>query len=260
VKRLFALLVGVAVLGAVAYFILSRNTTEPAREDVSATIVPAPAPAASEPAPAAAPAAEPAPSAAASRPRPAAPPKPAAAAPSAAPAAPTVTLRVDADVPGAQVFIDRKFVGETPLTTTEVDPGSHALNISAKGYDSVARSITVTPGSQDVMIKFREVRLEAKLEVVHKHRIGSCTGMLIATAQGLRYETTDKDDAFTAPLLDLDAFEVDYLKKNLRVQPKKGKRYDFTDPEGNADRLFVFHRDVDKARERLKKGDAPASH
>ena len=32
----------------------------------------------------------------------------------------------------------------------------------------------------------------------------------------------------------------------------------FTDPEGNADRLFVFHRDVDKARSRLAKGDAPA--
>jgi len=29
-------------------------------------------------------------------------------------------------------------------------------------------------------------------------------------------------------------------------------------PEGNADHLFVFHRDVDKARDRLKKGDRPA--
>ena len=51
-------------------------------------------------------------------------------------------------------------------------------------------------------------------------------------------------------------FQVDYLSKNLRVQPRKGKRYDFTDPDGNADRLFVFHRDVDRARERLKKGES----
>jgi hypothetical protein len=170
-----------------------------------------------------------------------------------------VTLHVDADVPRAQVFLDRRFIGETPLTTSEVDAGTHTLNISAKGYDSITRPITVSPGSQSVTITFREVRLEAKLEVVHKHRVGSCSGTLIATPQGLRYDTTDKDDAFTAPLADLDTFEVDYLKKNLRVQPKKGRRYDFTDPEGNADRLFVFHRDVDKARERLKKGDAPAS-
>ena len=43
------------------------------------------------------------------------------------------------------------------------------------------------------------------------------------------------------------------------LQLKKGKKYDFTDPDGNADRLFVFHRDVDKARARLKKGDPPAA-
>jgi hypothetical protein len=74
----------------------------------------------------------------------------------------------------------------------------------------------------------------------------------------LRYETTNKDDAFSVSLLDLDVFEVNYLEKNLRVQPRKSKRYDFTDPQGNADRLFVFQRDVEKARERLQKGDPPA--
>jgi hypothetical protein len=68
----------------------------------------------------------------------------------------------------------------------------------------------------------------------------------------------DKDDAFSAALLELETFQVDYLSKNLRVQPRKGKRYDFTDPEGNAERLFVFHRDVDRARERLRKGDVPS--
>jgi hypothetical protein len=36
-------------------------------------------------------------------------------------------------------------------------------------------------------------------------------------------------------------------------------RYDFSDPDGKADNLFVFHRDVDKARLRLKKGDPPAA-
>jgi hypothetical protein len=95
------------------------------------------------------------------------------------------------------------------------------------------------------------VRLDASVNVIHKHRFGSCRGRLVATPQGLRYETTDKDDAFTVSLSDLDRFQVDYLNKNLRVELRKGKRYDFTDPEGDADRLFVFHRDVDKARQRL---------
>ena len=46
-------------------------------------------------------------------------------------------------------------------------------------------------------------------------------------------------------------FEVDYLKKNLRVKIRGGKIYNFTDPDGNADRLFVFQRDVDKVRKRI---------
>jgi len=75
----------------------------------------------------------------------------------------------------------------------------------------------------------------------------------------VRYETVDKGDAFTSALVDLETFEVDYLEKNLRLKLRKGRQFNFTDPEGNADRIFVFHRDVEKARERLKKGDPPAS-
>ena len=50
----------------------------------------------------------------------------------------------------------------------------------------------------------------------------------------------------------------DYLKKSLEVKARKGRTDGFTDPDGNADHLFVFHRDVDKARDRLRKGDPPA--
>ena len=168
-------------------------------------------------------------------------------------------LHIDSDVPGAQVFIDREFLGAAPVTAASVKPGTHRINVSAEGYDGVAETIEVSPGPRDVLIKLREVRLDTKLEVVHKHRLGSCMGRLIATPQGMRYETADKDDRFAAPLLDLETFDVDYLEKNLRVKPRKGKLFNFTDPEGNADRLFVFHRDVEKARERLKKGDPAAS-
>ena len=183
----------------------------------------------------------------------------------AAPAAPTpveaapetATLTIASDVPGAQVFLDRQFVGAAPVTAKNVSPGSHQLNVSAPGYDNHVQTIDVAPGARDITVSFREVRLDASIEVVHKHRMGSCRGRLLATPAGLRYQTTDKEDSFSAALLDLETFQVDYLSKNLRVQPRKGKRYDFTDPDGNADRLFVFHRDVDRARERLKKGDRP---
>jgi hypothetical protein len=62
------------------------------------------------------------------------------------------------------------------------------------------------------------------------------------------------------PLANRGTFTVDYLDKNLRVKIKGGKQYNFADPMGNADNLFVFHRDVEKARERLVKGEPPATN
>jgi hypothetical protein len=205
----------------------------------------------------------PAPSGSPARPRaepPAAAPTPVPAAPAGVEVVPDAgTLRIETDVPGAQVFIDRQFIGTAPVTAANLKPGTHQLNVSAEGFDGVARAIDVEPGPRDVMIRFKEVRLDARLAVVHKHRVGSCRGELVATPQGLRYTTDDKDDRFTAAFADLEAFQVDYQEKNLKVKLRKGKQFNFTDPDGNADRLFVFHRDVEKARERLKKGDTPAT-
>jgi hypothetical protein len=166
-------------------------------------------------------------------------------------------LRIDSDVPGAQVFIDRQFVGAAPAVAENVAPGTHQLNVSAPGFDSVATSIDVVPGEREIVIKLREVRLDVSIDVIHKHGIGSCRGRLAATPEGIRYETSNSGDAFTSSV-DLETFQVDYLEKNLRVKLPKGRQFNFTDPDGNADRLFVFHRDVDKARERLKRGDPPA--
>lgn len=165
--------------------------------------------------------------------------------------APTGTLLIDSDVPGASVFIDRVFVGTTPVTAIDVSPGSHRLNVSVQGYEGYADTIDVVPGEREIMVRFKEVRLDVSLDVVHKHRFGSCTGRLVANPKALRYETDDEDDVFSTPLLALDAFEIDYLDKNLKIKPRGGKTYNFTDPEGNADRLFVFHREVEKARTRL---------
>jgi hypothetical protein len=188
----------------------------------------------------------------------AAPPA-AAAPPPATPATrETATLRIVSDVPGAQVFLNREFMGAAPVTKSDLQPGSYQLNVSAPGYDNHIETIDVTPGNREINVRFREVRLNASIAVVHKHRFGSCSGTLVATPQGIRYDTADKNDGFESTLVDLETFQVDYLSKNLRVQPRKGRRYDFTDPDGNADRLFVFHRDVERVRERLKQGDRPA--
>ncbi len=224
----------------------------PAASSAPAVAAPAAIPAPASEAPART--ARPSPKVTADAPEPAAP---VAEAPPPA-ASDVATLRIDSDVPGAQVFIDRQFVGTAPVTAADVKPGSHQLNVSAEGFEGIAQTLEVVSGPRDIMVRFREVRLNAKVAVIHKHRIGSCKGELLATPQGLRYVTADKDDGFAVSLSDLDTFEVDYLEKNLKVKLRKGKQFNFTDPAGNADRLFVFHRDVEKARDRIRKGEQPA--
>jgi hypothetical protein len=179
------------------------------------------------------------------------------AAPLAAPApveAPPTTgsIRIESDVPDTSVFVDRVYLGTAPLTKTDLAPGPHVVLLSPTGYDSMSETVTVSAGAeQRVSMSFTAVRLDASIQVVHKHAFGSCQGTLKATPQGLTYETANRGDAFTAALTDVETFTVDYLEKNLRVKIRNGRTYNFTDPDGNADRLFVFHRDVDNVRKRL---------
>jgi hypothetical protein len=128
------------------------------------------------------------------------------------------------------------------------------VKLVAAGYDSVSETIDVVPGPRDFDVKFKEVKLDVKLEVTHKHGVGSCSGTLSATPQGIRYVTSAKDDAFSVPLADLEVFEVDYLNKNLKVKLRKGKTFNFTNADANADRLYTFHAEVEKARKRLTTG------
>lgn len=176
-------------------------------------------------------------------------PTPAAAPEPVAPAAPTMaTLHITSDVPGAQVFIDRKFIGVAPVTAEDIVPGARQINVSAPGYDGVAETHDVAAGPRDIMISLKTIRLDQSIPVKHKHGIGSCAGRLIATAEGLRYETDNKDDGFRVALPGLETFKVDFIARNLRVKVKGGRTYDFTDPGGKADPLYLFHEAVEKAR------------
>ena len=259
-QTLIIVCIGVALVGGISLAVrLSEHPASPA--PVAKAEAPAPTVRELPKAEAPSPAPEPTPRTPSKRPTAAPTPEAAPApAPAAVDASPDLgTLHIDADVPGALVFIDREYLGVTPITTQNVKLGTHHLNVSAQGYEGISDTVDVAAGSRDILVKFKEVRLAAKIDVVHKHRFGSCKGQLIATPQGLRYETTDKNDAFRVGLPDLDGFEIDYLAKTLKVQLKKEQKYDFTDPDGNADRLFVFHRDVENARERIRKGDVPAA-
>jgi hypothetical protein len=247
---------GVALVGAVVALSLrqnmSQNTSAPtpaAESEAAAPAAPAPA---VTPAPVTPPGstASPAPPPPGSRARGrTATPAPAAGAPAAASEAGGVILQIQSDVPGASVFLDREFVGATPLTVKGLAPGTRQLNVTATGHDGYAETIELKEGTNRVNVEFQRVRLNTSIPVVHRHTMGSCQGTLTASVKGLAYDTSNKEDAFSLPFSDLDEFEVDYMKKNLRVRRRAGRTWNFTND--SADALFVFHRDVNKAREKL---------
>jgi len=169
------------------------------------------------------------------------------------PAAPTTaTLRIDSDVPGAQVFVDNKFVGAAPATAQNVQPGPRKVNVQAPGYEGVVEFVEVAPGAKDVMISLKTIRLDQRVSVEHKHRMGSCSGTLIATPAGVRYQTSHKEDAFSVSLQNIETFTADFLQKNLKVKIRGGKTYEFTDPSGKAEAIYLFHQEVDNVRQRVK--------
>jgi PEGA domain len=245
---LFAV-IAVVLLGGTAYVLHRPRPVEPETETVASPSTPRIVPKKNEPAPAPI------------RPEPEAPartaPKKIEAAPAPTPAAPTLaSLRLESDVPGASVFIDRQFVGNTPLSLDRLEPGTKRVQLTATGFDSVQKSIDLSPGPNSITIRIKEVSLSSRATVVHKHAMGSCEGTLTASLDGLRYDTSNKNDAFTLPYAQLETFVVDYLEKNLRVKQKGGKTWNFTDKGDNADVLFVFHRDVEAARKKLADGYA----
>jgi hypothetical protein len=231
VVALFA--VAVLVAAALAYWLLARR---PAETPKGPPVAPR---ARTSPSPKANATPTPAPEAR-TTPRPRAEPRSEAASP---------RLRVDADVPGANVFLDRKFLGTTPVETRDFEPGPHRLNVSADGYEMYGESIELTAGPNEVVVKFKEVRLDERVDVVHKHGVGSCRGRLVATTAGLRFEAEKAGDSFQAPLPSLEPLQVDYLNRNLRVKQKGGKTWNFT--ADSADALLAFQKAVEGARKRM---------
>ena len=175
-------------------------------------------------------------------------------APKAPPARAAAGVLIESDVPGATVFVDRQYRGTTPLTLRDLGPGSHGLNASAEGYEMQALSVEVTGGAQTVQIRFKELRLDASVDVVHKHAVGSCRGRLSASPAGVRYLASKPADAFAAPLADVASLEVDYLDKALELKLRNGRTYHFSPAAGGPDALLVFQQKVQKATAALRAG------
>ena len=150
----------------------------------------------------------------------------------------------------------RSYVGTTPFESTTLGPGRYRVNVSATGYETYAEDIEINGDRTSIVVAFRQVSLDERLAVIHKHRFGDCAGELVANTSGLRYQTSD-DDAFEVSLEAMEEFTIDYLEHNLRIKVRDGRTYNFTDEQDNADALLVFHRTVEDARRRLASGDRP---
>ena len=61
-----------------------------------------------------------------------------------------------------------------------------------------AENIEVPAEPLDIMIRFKEVKLDETVAVIHKHTFGKCEGILKATLTHVTYET-DHKDAFPSP-------------------------------------------------------------
>ena len=184
-------------------------------------------------------------------PTPSASPSREAGAPRPRATARAAALHVEADVPDASVFVDRRFVGKAPVDVTDVSAGSHRLNVSVDGYAMHAEEVEIGPEPRTVSVRFKEIHLDESLAVIHKHGVGSCQGTLKASPDGLAFQATSGKDSFRAAFSDLAKFEVDYLAKVLHVSLRGGRSYNFTVEGASADPLLVFQQKVDAVRKRL---------
>jgi len=170
----------------------------------------------------------------------------------------TGALRIVSDVPDTSVFVDREFLGTAPVTKMDLLPGSYTVVLSPAGYDMVSETVDVVAGEErEVSVEFKVIRLDVAVTVVHRHTFGSCQGTLRGSPEGLTYETTNENDGFVVAFADIETFDMDYLEANLRLTIRGGRTYNFTDPDGTPDRLFAFHRDVEKVRQRVLRGGGP---
>lgn len=165
----------------------------------------------------------------------------------------TGTLTVASDVPGADVFIDNAFVGKAPAVVESVAPGRRKISVSAPGHETVTEFHDVAPGPASLRIALKTIRLDRRVAVTHRHRLGSCDGTLVATPEGLRYTTDRRQDAFSIALSGIDTLEADYLDRSLKVG-FDGRTFNFTVPQERVDRLYELYQDVEKARAQLRDG------
>ncbi|HEY7700622.1 MAG TPA: PEGA domain-containing protein, partial [Vicinamibacteria bacterium] len=156
----------------------------------------------------------------------------------------SATLRVESNVTGAKVSFDGEARGTTPLELSNVSPGRHELVVSAEGYESRTETLEVESGKRDIKVDLLApsvATLNEAVAVKHKHRIGSCDGVLRVSGDKLEYDSSDKH-AFSAALSQVERFSLE--KETLSVKVRDGRSYNFNERNDNTPALASFHEKV----------------
>ena len=163
------------------------------------------------------------------------------------------------------MYLNGNRVGRTPHKATPLAPGDYDVTVVHEGYETFEQQVRVETQDDSFHAALRpmsaensarkEAAAEAEAEeeeaepadirglgetvaVKHKHRIGSCKGVLRASGEGLSYDT-DHKDTFFAAYADVEELNLDKSKLTLKV--RDGKKYDFTEQNGNEEALAAFH-------------------
>ncbi len=58
-------------------------------------------------------------------------------------------MRVDSRPVGAQVFVDGRSVGYTPMVVGDLNPGTHSVRMQLPGYRPWVTAVTLGPGARE---------------------------------------------------------------------------------------------------------------
>jgi hypothetical protein len=121
----------------------------------------------------------------------------------------TGTIRIKADAGEAEVFLDGKRVGKSPLTLTGVATGAHQVTLTRPGYEDHEQQVQIAPGATaKVFVMMKALRTElpkfpVQYYALHQHAAGACSGILTVTAEALDYKSSDGKDVFHIPIDDI---------------------------------------------------------
>jgi PEGA domain len=107
------------------------------------------------------------------------------------------TVRVLANVPGAEVWVDGRLAGTAPHDAADLAAGEHIIEVRAKGYTNKEQRVTVNAGSADIL-KFDLVAAAANVATTGKIKVVSPVPEARVFIDGANVGTAPADKELTA--------------------------------------------------------------